>query len=89
MNLYIAVVFIVSALILSGSARAETIPLMAKEKLKTLLDDDDIAILDVRAGRDWKYSEFKIKGAERVEPSAYNQWADKFNKDKTYVFYCA
>lgn len=74
---------------LSGLALAETIPLMTKEKLKTLLGDDDMTILDVRAGRDWMSSEFKITGAQRVEPSANNQWADQFNKDKTYVFYCA
>jgi hypothetical protein len=89
LHLYIYVLFIVTFSMLSGLAVADSIPLMTKEKLKTLLGDDDIAILDVRAGRDWKSSEFKITGAKRVEPSAYNQWADKFNKNKTYVFYCA
>ena len=89
LHLYMSVLLIVTFSMLSGLALADNIPLMTKERLKTLLGDDDITILDVRAGRDWKSSEFKITGAKRVEPSAYNQWADKFNKDKTYVFYCA
>ena len=89
LRLNMPVIFIVISVILSSFAIADTIPLMAKETLRTLLGDDDISILDVRAGRDWKSSEFKIMGAKRVAPSANNQWADQFNKDKTYVFYCA
>ena len=89
LHLNIFVVFIVTFSILSGFAVADNIPLMTKEELKTHLGDVDISILDVRAGRDWKSSEFKITGAKRVEPAANNQWADQFNKDKTYVFYCA
>ena len=87
--LNLSVVIIVSALIFSGSSVAETIPLMAKENHRTLLGDDHLAILDVRAGRDWKNSEFQIKGAERVEPEVNIEWADKFKRDKTYAFYCA
>jgi len=89
LHLNIFVVFIVTFSMLSGLAMADNIPLMTKEELKTHLGDDDISILDVRAGRDWKSSEFKITGAQRVAPAANNQWADQFNKDKTYVFYCA
>ena len=89
LHLNISVLFIITFSMLSGFAVADTIPLMTKEELKTRLGDDDISILDVRAGRDWKSSEFKITGAQRVEPAASNQWADQFNKDKTYVFYCA
>lgn len=85
----ILVLFIVISVLFSGIAVADNIPLMTKEELKPLLGEDDIAILDVRAGRDWKSSEFKITGAKRVAPAANNQWADQFNKDKTYVFYCA
>lgn len=85
----IPVIFVVISVILSGLALADNVPLMTKEKLRTLLGDDDTFILDVRAGRDWKSSEFKITGAKRVAPAANNQWADNFNKDKTYVFYCA
>ena len=85
----IPVIFVVISVILSGLALADNVPLMTKEKLRTLLGDDDTFILDVRAGRDWKSSEFKITGAKRVAPAPNNQWADQFNKDKTYVFYCA
>jgi hypothetical protein len=85
----IPVIFIVISVILSGFAIADTIPLMTKEELKARLGDKDVSILDVRAGRDWTYSEFKIMGAIRVEPAGNSQWADKFDKDKSYVLYCA
>lgn len=87
--LNIGVLFVVTFAMLSGLAVADSVPLMTKEELKPLLGDDDTFILDVRAGRDWKSSEFKITGAKRVAPAPNNQWADQFNKDKTYVFYCA
>ena len=87
--LNIPVIFIVISVILSGLALAENIPLITKEDLRARLGDDNISILDVRAGRDWSYSEFKITGAIRVEPAANNQWADKFDKGKSYVLYCA
>ena len=63
--------------------------LMTKEELKTKLDDPALVILDVRAGKDWKSSEFKIKGAAHVEPKAYADWVGSYPKTKTYVLYCA
>ena len=62
---------------------------MSKEELKGLLGSDDLIILDVRTGSDWKSSEFKIKGAVREEPGAVDKWAGKYDKGKTIVLYCA
>ena len=47
------------------SAIAANVPRMTKEELKSKIDDPDVVIVDVRVGRDWKGSEFKIKGAVR------------------------
>ena len=74
---------------LSGLAVADTIPLMTKEMLKSRLGETDLSILDVRSGKDWKSSEFKISGAIRVKPSTQNKWVDHFDRNKTYVIYCA
>ncbi len=63
--------------------------LMTKEELKPMLDDPDLVILDVRRGKDWKSSEFKIKGATYVPSNKYADWAGAYPKTKKYVLYCA
>ncbi len=85
----VVAICIVAIAYLSGLAMADTIPLMTKEVLKSRLLDADFSILDVRSGKDWKSSEFKISGAIRVIPSTNNEWVDHFDRSKTYVIYCA
>ncbi len=68
------------------SANVERI---TKEELKGIMGGETVLILDVRAGRDWSSSEFKIKGAERAAPNDFNSWSNKYPKDKTLVLYCA
>ena len=74
---------------LSGLAFAASGDLITKEELRDMLDDPDLVILDARTGRDWRSSEFKIKGAVRAELSDYDQWIGQHAKDKRYVTYCA
>lgn len=71
---------------LSAAADASTI---TKEELKGQLGNPDIMILDVRTGKDWKSSEFKIKGAVRANPNEFDKWAETYPKDKKFVLYCA
>ena len=68
---------------------AEEVPRITKQELKPMLDDPAVVILDVRAGRDWKGSEKKIKGAIRENPKRFESWARKYSKEKTLVLYCA
>ena len=63
--------------------------LITKEELKPMLGDPDLVIVDVRLGRDWKSSEFKIKGAVRSNPKDFKQLGEKYGKAKKYVLYCA
>ena len=70
-------------------ALAAEVPRMTKEELKPKLDNPDVVIVDVRVGKDWKGSEFKIKGAVRGDKKNISTWAGKYPKDKTLVFYCA
>ena len=63
--------------------------IMSIDELKPMLGNDDVVVLDVRAGRDWSSSEFKIKGAERAEPGKISSWAGNYDKNKTIVLYCA
>ena len=70
-------------------SEAKDVPIMTKEELKAQMDSSDVMILDVRKGKDWKSSEFKIKGASRANPKELDKWAEIYPKDKTFVLYCA
>ena len=75
--------------ILTINAAAATVPKMTKEELRAMLDNPDVIVVDVRIGRDWKASEYKIEGAVRVDHSEVKSWASRYGKDKTLVIYCA
>ena len=78
--------------ILLGAAttvHATDVATIDKDELKALLGSEDLVVLDVRAGRDWSSSEFKIKGAIREEPGGVEAWAGNYEKNKTVVLYCA
>ena len=63
-------------------------PRMTKEELRTLLDNPDVIILDVRIPDEWKKSDQKIKSAVREDPEKdFKTWASKYPKEKTLVFY--
>ena len=68
---------------------AENVSIVTKEELKAQLDGPDIMILDVRTGKDWKSSEFKIKGAIRANPGEFDKWAGTYPKDQKLILYCA
>ena len=70
-------------------AVAAEVPRMTKEQLQTRIDKGDVVIIDVRTGRDWNSSEFKIQGAQREDTKDVASWAGKYEKDQTLVFYCA
>ena len=68
---------------------AKDVPKITKEELKAQLDSSDVMILDVRKGKDWKSSEFKIKGAIRANPKEFDKWAEAYPNNKTLILYCA
>jgi len=88
-RLVTGVIGVAALCMLAQLAIAAEVPRMTKEELKTKLDNPDVVIVDVRVGKDWKGSEFKIKGAVRGNPAEFSSWAEKHPKDKTFVLYCA
>ena len=76
-------------LVVSGPVLAADVPRMTVEELKAVLGNDNVVVLDVRSGRDWNSSEFKIQGAKRAEPGKINNWDGTYPKDNTVVIYCA
>lgn len=75
--------------VLSINAVAGNAPRISKEEVKSMLGNKDLIIVDVRTGKDWKASEYKIKGAVRVDPREVESWASKYSENQTFVFYCA
>lgn len=80
--------FFLVTLFFVPSVFAGSVPKMDKEELKSLLGSDTLVILDVRTGRDWSTSEFKIKDAIRIKGKDLSV-ASKYSKDDTIVLYCA
>jgi hypothetical protein len=74
--------FLVSPLV------AGSVQIMDKDELKTLLGSDNLVILDVRLGKDWTSSEFKVQDALRVDGKDLSV-AEKYQKSDTFVLYCA
>jgi hypothetical protein len=83
--------FLVSVFIFAFSVPAfgENVNKITKEELKKIMDTDTVSIVDVRQGRDWSSSEFKIKGAVRGDTKDIVKSAKKYPKNQTLVLYCA
>ncbi len=79
---------IVLAIFVATPLFAASVPKMDKEELKSQLGSENLVILDVRRGRDWSTSEFKIKDALRVDDGDLSV-AMNYPKDSTIVLYCA
>ena len=66
---------------------------MTKDELNAMLGNPGLLILDVRLGRDFMFSDLKIKGADRppglTMGHIHSSQFPKDTKDKTIVLYCA
>lgn len=77
-----------TVLLLTTPLFAGSVDKMDKDQLKVLLDSENLVILDVRTGRDWSTSEFKIPNAVRIQGKDLSI-VSKYSKDQTIVLYCA
>ena len=79
--------FFIEGYVISGTDEVRRI---TKEDLKSLLNDSNTTIIDVRQEGDWQKTDVKIKGASREEPMREAEsWARKYPKDRNIVLYCA
>ncbi len=60
---------------------------VSKELLKSMLEDSDLLLIDVRAPRGWAKSTEKIKGAVRGERDQVAVWGPSLPRDKKIVLY--
>lgn len=69
---------------------ADEVRRITKEDLKSLLNDPNTTIIDVRQKGDWQKTDVKIKGAIREDPMREaGSWAIRYPKDRNIVLYCA
>lgn len=85
------IALILVMLLLSGATAvwAGSTKIIDKDELKAMLGSPDLVIIDVRTGKDWSSSEFKITGAKRLDNGSVASAAKDIPKDKTIVLYCA
>jgi rhodanese-related sulfurtransferase len=84
---WLIALFLVASL--AGPSWAASVSVVDKETVKGWMDNGGVTVLDARTGRDWKSSEFKVKGAHRADPGKLAAWKSKFAKDEKIVLYCA
>ena len=85
-----AVLVVVALLLGSGFAvRADSVPRISTDELKSRLSDADLAVLDVRTDWDWNQSAEKIAGAKHVNSASVEEWAGSYPKGRTLVLYCS
>ena len=73
----------------AASADSIEAPRISIERVRQMLDDPDVVIIDVRTAKTWWRSPTKISNAVREELDSVEQWAAKYAKDKTLIFYCS
>ena len=71
----------------SMTVNASGISIITINQLKLILGNPDIAVIDVRASKDWQSSNVKIKGAVRKVPKNFESWGHELPKDKKLVLY--
>ncbi len=87
-NIVLGLILILTGLLSSVTFSGEP-PRISKEELRTMLDDPNVIILDVRIYDEWKASGKKIQGATWKNPEKIGSWMKQFPKEKTLVFYCS
>ncbi|MBT8253321.1 MAG: hypothetical protein KJN68_05065 [Bacteroidia bacterium] len=73
--------------ILSLTVNASELSKISINQLKLMLDNPEVAVIDVRGSKDWQSSGLKIKGAIRGSPKNFDSWVHDFSKDKMLILY--
>jgi hypothetical protein len=66
---------------------ATDVATISVDRVNQLLGTPDTVIIDVRKHKSWWRTSKKILTAVREDPSKLSQWAGKYTKDQTLIFY--
>ena len=72
----------------AASADSIEVPRISIERVRQMLADPDVVIIDVRTAKTWWRSPSKIENAVREDPGSLEHWAENYPKDKSLIFYC-
>ena len=70
-----------------NASDTKSVPRISADQVNQLLGKPDTVIIDVRKPRNWWRTSKKILSAVREDPSKIDQWALKYAKNKTLIFY--
>jgi len=71
----------------SAADNDKNVPAISVHQVNQLLNNSDVIIIDVRKYRNWWRSSKKILSAVREDPSKVDQWAKKYPKENSLIFY--
>ena len=83
----IAPLVVIASCFTVASAASIEVPRISVEQTKQMIDNQEVVIIDVRTAKTWWRSRTKILNAVREEIGSVKQWAGKYPKDKTLIFY--
>jgi len=69
------------------TATSKDVSTITKQELRSMLDDPNVIIVDVRPEQQWKASELQIRGALYENPNKVGSWAGKYSKDEKLILY--
>jgi rhodanese-related sulfurtransferase len=72
-----------------GADDLNAVPIISVHQVRQMLGQPEVVIIDVRKNLSWWQSTTKISTAVREDPSEVDEWAGKYSKDQTLIFYCA
>ena len=86
------IIFFQILLILGHAAQliasdAKSVTRLSADQVNQLLGKPETVIIDVRKSRSWWRTSKKILTAVREDPSRVDQWAPKYAKTQTLIFY--
>ena len=70
-----------------NASDTKSVARLSADQVNQLLGKPGTIIIDVRKPRNWWRTNKKIFSAVREEPSKVDQWAGKYAKDHTLIFY--
>ena len=83
----IAPLAVIASCFTVAAAASIEVPRISVEQTKQILDHPEVVIIDVRTAKTWWKSRTKILNAVREDLGSLKQWAQKYHKDKTLIFY--
>ena len=86
-GIIIAPLVVIASFVSVASAASIEVPRISVEQTKQMLGNPEVVIIDVRTAKTWWRSRTKILNAVREEFGSLKQWAGKYPKDKTLIFY--